>query len=199
MYRYVFVQNLQRRLRELYLLDALWAAPDATLLILYQPSPRRQDRPDHPMGAAKTAAGALLGGWNHPPVWTSLRSFSQTIYNFANPQAPAPADFTYTTWQQAWQQVANLAQTERLALFVDEFTYVLKLTPRPPACCKTCGTMFSSRATYSRPLCDSHLGMMQRLCCPIKRRYTRLRATRQLHLQPIPFGYPGFLPRLPGR
>jgi hypothetical protein len=30
-----------------------------------------------------------------------LRSFSQAVYNFANPQAPAPEDFTYANWQQA--------------------------------------------------------------------------------------------------
>ncbi len=54
---------------------------------------------------------------------------STAVYNFANPQAPAPPDFTYTTWQQAWPQAANLAQTERLALFIDAFTYVLEIDP----------------------------------------------------------------------
>jgi hypothetical protein len=58
-----------------------------------------------------------------------LRSFSQALYNFANPHAPAPPDFSYTTWAQAWQQAGVLAQRERFALFVDEFTYVLTITP----------------------------------------------------------------------
>ena len=58
-----------------------------------------------------------------------LRSFSQAIYNFANPNATAPLHFTYANWNQAWQEVAMLAQGERLALFVDEFTYLLEIDP----------------------------------------------------------------------
>ena len=104
---------------ELQLLDRLWARPEATLLILY--------------GRRRVGKTRLLTYWlrqgdageagREQPIrrvryWVAepssardqLRSFSQAVYNFANPQAPAPEDFTYTNWQQAWQQVAALAQ-----------------------------------------------------------------------------------------
>lgn len=52
-------------------------------------------------------------------VLDQLRLFSQALFNYANPTAPAPLEFTYANWQQAWQQAAMLAQDERLAIFVD--------------------------------------------------------------------------------
>src|SRR5690348_13343995 len=58
-----------------------------------------------------------------------LRAFSQALYNFADPAAPAPVDFTYTDWRQAFQQIAPLARESRLALAIDEFTYVMAVQP----------------------------------------------------------------------
>ena len=123
------------RRTELKLLSDLWASDKAQLLLLY--------------GRRRVGKTRLLTHWhsqNSPSESTTahrtlywvatpssaldqLRSFSQAIYNFANPSAPAPAEFTYATWEQAWQQVANLAHQERLALFVDEFTYLLEVEP----------------------------------------------------------------------
>jgi hypothetical protein len=117
-----------------------------------------------------------------------LRSFSQAIYNFANPQAPAPAEFTYATWQQAWQQVANLALTERLALFVDEFTYVLEIDPSAAGVLQNMWDHVLNQSNLFLTLCGSHLGMMQRHMLSYQAPLYG-RATRQLHLQPIPFGH----------
>lgn len=117
-----------------------------------------------------------------------LRSFSQAVYNFANPHAPAPLDFTYATWQQAWQQVGNLSQTERLALFVDEFTYVLEIDPSVAGVLQNMWDDGLNHSNLSLTLCGSHLGMMhQHMLSYQAPLYGR--ATRQLHLQPIPFGY----------
>ncbi len=72
-------KTFKGRLRELHLLDALWAAPDATLLILY--------------GRRRVGKTRLITQWvqqrqQRALYWVAepsssldqLRSFSQTIY-----------------------------------------------------------------------------------------------------------------------
>jgi AAA+ ATPase superfamily predicted ATPase len=180
-------KQFQGRVRELTLLDTLWAAPDATLLILY--------------GRRRVGKTRLITQWMHQHqgralYWVAepsstldqLRSFSQAVYNFANPQTPAPPDFTYATWQQAWEQVAILAQTERMALFVDEFTYVLEINPGVAGLLQNMWDHVLKQTQLSLTLCGSHLGMMQRHLLSYQAPLYG-RATRQLHLQPIPFGY----------
>lgn len=180
-------KQFQGRVRELTLLDTLWAAPDATLLILY--------------GRRRVGKTRLITQWMHQHqgralYWVAepsstldqLRSFSQAVYNFANPQTPAPLDFTYATWQQAWEQVATLAQTERMALFVDEFTYVLEINPSVAGLLQNMWDHRLKQTQLFLTLCGSHLGMMQRHLLSYQAPLYG-RATRQLHLQPIPFGY----------
>jgi uncharacterized protein len=180
-------KTFKGRLRELRLLDDLWAAPEAALLILY--------------GRRRVGKTRLITQWvqqrqQRALYWVAepssnldqLRSFSQAVYNFANPQAPAPPDFTYTTWQQAWQQVANLAQTERLALFIDEFTYVLEIDPAAAGVLQNMWDHVLKQSNLFLTLCGSHLSMMQRHMLSYQAPLYG-RATRQLHLQPIPFGY----------
>ena len=116
------------RNQELGLLDNLWEAPGAQFLVLY--------------GRRRIGKTALLAHWaertgHRALYWVAtpssalaqLRSFSQAVYNFANPDAPAPDDFTYVTWEQAWRQAANLAKDQRTTIFIDEFTYILEVSP----------------------------------------------------------------------
>jgi AAA+ ATPase superfamily predicted ATPase len=124
-----------------------------------------------------------------------LRSFSQAVYNAANPDALAPDDFTYATWEQAWQQVANLARIERLAVFVDEFTYILEVSPEIAGVLQNLWDQVLSKTYLLLCISGSHLGMMKRgflnYQAPL---YGR--ATAQIHLQPIPFGLTGsFFPK----
>ena len=125
-----------------------------------------------------------------------LRSFSQAIYNFADPNATAPLDFTYANWKQAWQQVAMLAQGERLALFVDEFTYLLEIDPSIAGQLQNLWDHTLSRTNLMLVICGSHLGMMLRHTLSYQApRYGR--AAAQLRLQPLPFGmtaryFPGY-------
>lgn len=180
-------KEFKGRTRELNALNALWAASDATLLILY--------------GRRRVGKTRLITQWiqqrqQRALYWVAepastldqLRSFSQALYNFANPQAPAPMEFTYATWQQAWQQVASLAQTERLALFVDEFTYVLEIDPSAAGVLQNMWDHVLKQSNLFLTICGSHLGMMQRHMLSYQAPLYG-RATRQLHLQPIPFGY----------
>lgn len=190
---------------ELQLLDRLWARPEATLLILY--------------GRRRVGKTRLLTHWLHQGsvgeadkdrlarrvlYWVAepssardqLRSFSQAVYNFANPQAPAPEDFSYASWQQAWEQVAALAQNERLALLIDEFTYLLEIDSSIAGQLQNLWDHTLSRTNLFLVICGSHLGMMQRHTLSYQAPLYG-RAAAQLRLQPLPFGmtaryFPGF-------
>jgi AAA+ ATPase superfamily predicted ATPase len=180
-------KEFKGRARELNALDTLWAASDATLLVLYG---RRR------VGKTRLITQWILQRQQRALYWVAepasaldqLRSFSQALYNFANPQAPAPPEFTYATWQQVWQQVANLARTERLALFIDEFTYVLEIDPGAAGVLQNAWDHVLRQSNLFLTICGSHLGMMQRHLLAYQAPLYG-RATRQLHLQPIPFGY----------
>jgi uncharacterized protein len=181
---------------ELQLLDRLWTRPGATLLILY--------------GRRRVGKTRLLTYWlrqgnagqtqqeqvpRRVLYWVAepssardqLRSFSQAVYNFANPQAPAPEDFTYANWQQAWQQVAALAQNERLGLLLDEFTYLLEIDPSIAGQLQNVWDQTLSRANLFLVICGSHLGMMLRHTLSYQAPLYG-RATAQLRLPPLPFG-----------
>jgi AAA+ ATPase superfamily predicted ATPase len=127
-----------------------------------------------------------------------LRSFSQAIYNFANPNAPAPLEFSYITWEQAWQQVALLAQHERFALLIDEFTYVLAITPSIAGVLQNAWDHLLKQTNIFLVISGSHLGMMRRHLLSYQAPLYG-RATNQLYLQPLSFGYtkdffPAYLP-----
>jgi hypothetical protein len=51
------------------------------------------------------------------------------IFIFENPGSLAPDNFTYASWEQAFREIARLAKDQRLALFIDEFMYLLEVDP----------------------------------------------------------------------
>jgi uncharacterized protein len=182
------------RAQELNLFDRLWEASGAQFLVLY--------------GRRRVGKTALLSQWidhtGHRALYwvatpssrlSQLRSFSQAVYNAANPDAPAPDDFAYTTWEQAWRQVANLARAERLAVFIDEFTYILEIAPGITGILQNLWDQVLSKTNLFLCISGSHLGMMKRgflsYQAPL---YGRV--TAQIHLQAIPFGQSGmFFPK----
>ncbi|MFN8464402.1 MAG: ATP-binding protein [Caldilineaceae bacterium] len=181
---------------ELLLLDRLWARPGATLLILY--GRRRVGKTrlltywarqgaSGEMRQEQTARRVLYWVAEPSSARDQLRSFSQAVYNFANPQVPAPEDFTYANWQQAWQQVAVLAQSERLGLVLDEFTYLLEIDPSIAGQLQNLWDQTLSQANLFLVLCGSHLGMMLRHTLSYQAPLYG-RATAQLRLPPLPFG-----------
>jgi len=174
------------RTTELNLLDELWARERATLLILYG---RRRVGKTRLLTYWLQQSGRRALYWVAEPssALDQLRSFSQAIYNFANPQLPAPADFAFASWEQAWQQVAILAQQERLALFVDEFTYLLEIDPSIAGKLQNLWDHLLSQTNLVLVLCGSHLGMMQRHLLSYQAPLFG-RAMAQLRLQPLPFG-----------
>jgi AAA+ ATPase superfamily predicted ATPase len=170
---------------ELELLDKLWNSPKATLLILY--------------GRRRVGKTRLLTHWlqKYPGralYWVAepataleqLRSFSQALYNFATPDAPAPHDFTYGNWEQALRQVALLAQEQRLALFIDEVTYLIDVNTSIMGTFQKAWDQWLSNSNLFLALSGSQMGMMQG---EILSHQAPLygRATAQVKLMPLPF------------
>lgn len=114
---------------ELEVLDDLWEAPNSSLLILY--GRRRVGKTTlltHWLKARSQGRGLY---WVAEPSsqLSQLRSFSQALFNFTSPRMVAPSDFSYSNWEQAFQQVALIAETEKIAIFIDELGYLLDANP----------------------------------------------------------------------
>ncbi len=181
------------REREMEELDKLWASPKEEFLILY--------------GRRRVGKTALLAEWirrtgNRALYWVAsptsataqLRSFSQAIYNFENPGLPAPDGFTYVNWEQAFRQIARLTKDERMALFIDEFTYLLEVDPAIAGLLQNIWDHVLKSANIFLCLSGSHLGMMKREFFSYQAPLYG-RASAQIHLQPFYFGSTrGFFP-----
>ncbi len=178
--------DFRGRIAELKLLDELWDSTHATLLILY--------------GRRRVGKTRLLTHWlNRYPerslYWVAepssalhqLRSFSQAIYNFSHPNSPAPREFSYANWEQAFSEVAEIAKDEKLALFIDEVTYLIEVDA------SIVGTLQKSwdhRLKHSQVklvLSGSQRGLMEREILSYEAPLYG-RATAQLDLPSFPFG-----------
>ncbi|MGB4871038.1 MAG: ATP-binding protein, partial [Candidatus Promineifilaceae bacterium] len=172
------------RAEELKLLDSLWEAPEATLLILY--------------GRRRVGKTRLLIHWlNEQPdrgiYWVAepssalhqLRSFSQVIYNYSHPGMPAPQDFTYASWDQAFAEVARLAETERLALFIDEVTYLIDVDPSFVGRLQNIWDHVLKPTHIKLALAGSQRGVIEKMFAPQEPLYGR--ATALIDLPPLPF------------
>ena len=175
---------------ELELLDNLWEANAATMLILYG---RRRIGKTRLLTRWMQERGHRVLYWVAEPssAYDQLRSFSQALYNFAHPQTPAPDSFTYASWAQAWQEVADLSRDGRLALFIDEFTYLLEADASVTGKLQNAWDHVLRDADVFLALSGSHMGMMQRQILAYQAPLYG-RATAQLHLQPLPFGMTSF-------
>ena len=115
------------RQHELGLLNDLYRRSGGQLFVLY--------------GRRRVGKTALLSHWleSHPYrslYWTAdrvsgtalLRSFSLAVQNFLDPLQEVPPDFTYASWELAFNQIARLAK-ERVVVVMDEFTYLIEADP----------------------------------------------------------------------
>jgi AAA+ ATPase superfamily predicted ATPase len=173
------------RERELKLLQQLWQSQKAELLILY--------------GRRRVGKTRLLTRWleiDRPralfwvgeptSAYDQLRSFSQALYNFANPGLPAPDNFTYASWAQAFQQVARLGQGERLAVIIDKFTYLLAAESGIAGLLQNTWDHVFREVNLLLVISGSHIGMMERNLLSYQAPLYG-RATALLHLLPMPF------------
>lgn len=173
------------RQRELALLDRLWASQKAEFLILYG---RRRVGKTRLLTHWLESSEARALYWVAEPTssYDQLRAFSQALYNFANPQSPAPESFTYADWRQALQEVNRLAQDRRLALFLDEFTYLLTAEPGLAGVVQNQWDHLLQNSNLLLVLSGSHIGMMERHLLAYQAPLYG-RATARLQLNPLPY------------
>lgn len=172
--------------RELLLLDRIWKSNKAALIILY--------------GRRRVGKTRLLTHWmkRHQAdgfYWMAeatsaldqLRSFSQALANFADPDTIAPLDFTYANWEQALRQVALLSREKRIALFIDEVTYLMAVNPSFIAILQKAWDQWLSDSNVMLALSGSQMSLMQKQLLAYEAPLYG-RATAQIDLPPLPFG-----------
>jgi uncharacterized protein len=177
--------NFVGRAAELRLLDRLWDSPKATLLILY--GRRRVGKTRLLTHWLKKQAGLGLY-WVAEPTSSlgQLRSFSQALATFVDPEEPPPSDFSYATWEHALRQVALLAKERRLTLFIDEVTYLFDANPDFAGILQKAWDQWLSNSNLILALSGSQMGLMQKQILSYQAPLYG-RATAQLKLQPLSF------------
>jgi len=179
---------------ELQVFDDLWATQRAELVILYG---RRRVGKTRMLTHWLKARQPRAIFWVAEPTSSQdqLRSFSQTVYNFENPASPALEAFSYASWRQAFEQLARLAQGQRLAVFIDEFTYLLEIEPGLAGMLQNLWDHLLGQSNLLLCLTGSHLGMMVRHVLSYQAPLYG-RAGAVLKLEPLPFSATArFFPR----
>jgi uncharacterized protein len=175
------------RIRELQMLDKLYARSEGGhLFVLY--------------GRRRVGKTELLNHWiGQTPkpniVWTAdrtsavsqLRAFSQKVIAFAQPDQPASAQFSYDTWELALAELARLAQTQRIVVVMDEFTYAIESTPSLPSILQRMWDHQLKKTRIMLVLTGSHAGMIEREILSYRSPLYN-RATDSLRLNSLPFG-----------
>lgn len=174
------------RKAELETLSRLWDESKAHFLVLYG---RRRVGKTRLLTQWIKQSGAAVIYWmaDSESADVQLRQFSQAVFQFAHPNAPLPELFSYDSWEQAWQQIVDIARRQRIGVFIDEFTYVMESDPHIASKFQRIWDHQLESANLFLCLSGSHIGMMQR---GVLARNAPLygRSSARLHLQPLPFG-----------
>lgn len=177
------------RFRELGEFNRLYQSQKAEFLILY--------------GRRRIGKTRLITHWmeiEKPRVffWIAeptsstdqLRSFSQAVFRFESPQAQPPQDMSYGDWRTAFEALSRLAEKDRLAVIIDEFTYLLEAEPAVSAYLQHAWDHTLSKSNLFLTISGSHLGMMYRQVLSYQAPLYG-RSTANILLQPLPFGVTG--------
>lgn len=174
------------RTSELGLINRLWDSPESELMILY--------------GRRRVGKTRLLTHWinqeNHLGMYwmaeptsavDQLRSFSQAIANFMEPDDPAPLDFSYANWEQAFRQIALMARGRRTAIFIDEITYLMDTSASIIGTLQKVWDHRLSQSNVLLALSGSQMGAMKKQLISYQAPLYG-RATAQISLSPLPYG-----------
>ncbi len=171
---------------ELALLDNLYQRAGAQFLILYG---RRR--------IGKTALVTQWGGGVQTPYlyWMAsqtsatnqLRNFSQTLFQFLNPETAVTPTFSYPSWDAAFAEVARLAAAQRVVVVLDEFTYVMQADSEVPSLMQKAWDHHLKESQVFLILMGSLAGIIQRTALDYQSPLYG-RATARLKLQPLSFG-----------
>ncbi len=177
---------MNNRRRELAILDRLWHSNHAEFLILFG---RRQVGKTAliTQWVEQTGNRSLYWSANNGTAFGQLPSFSQTVYNLGHPNCPAPASFAYLTWEQAWEEIIRLAEKDRLALFIDDFTNLLDTTPSIAGKLQNFWDHHFKNSNVFLCILGSHPGIMERKVFSYRAPLYG-RASAILHLRPLTFG-----------
>ncbi|MFN8489601.1 MAG: ATP-binding protein [Caldilineaceae bacterium] len=150
------------RERELEELNLLLAEPQAHLLAV---SGRRRLGKTTLLVEWARRSGQPFIYWvaSRAPAALLLRQFSQLIWQQAYPNDVMPADFAFTTWSEAFDQVAKLASSQRLIVILDEFPYAVESEPALPSLLQNAWDHQLKQTKVLVVLCGSHVGMMDEL------------------------------------
>jgi len=173
---------------ELSLIDRLWDSQDAELIVLY--------------GRRRVGKTRLLTHWMHQHqrqrpglYWMAeptsavdqLRSFSQALANYTDPDEEAPLDFTYANWEQALRQVTLLSKVKRMALFIDEITYLIDINPDIVGTLQKTWDHRLKNSNILLALSGSQMGVLEKNLLNYRAPLYG-RATSTVKLRPLPFG-----------
>ncbi|MEM7117865.1 MAG: ATP-binding protein [Chloroflexota bacterium] len=185
------------RSSELNLIDRLWDSPNAEFMILY--------------GRRRIGKTRLLTHWinqhgTEGMYWMAeptsavdqLRSFSQAIANFMEPDDPAPLDFSYANWEQAFRQIAMLARGRRTAVFIDEITYLMDTNASIIGTLQKVWDHRLKQSDVLLALSGSQMGAMKKQLLSYQAPLYG-RSTAQVSLSPLPYGaskdyFPNYTP-----
>jgi AAA+ ATPase superfamily predicted ATPase len=118
------------------------------------------------------------------------RQISQFLYG--SPEAIAP----FGSWDAAFAMVARPAETERLVLALDEFTYLIGANPAFPSILQRVWDTRLAQTQLQLILCGSYVGMIEQQVLAYRAPLYG-RRTGQWHLQPLGFeDARQFFPRL---
>lgn len=179
------IKDFVGRKNELDVLNRLWQQENATMLIL--------------SGRRRIGKTSLLVHWlqQNPDVglyWMAeptsatdqLRSFSQTLMRFVDPETEMPPDFQYATWEQALGQLATFAKYNRMAIFIDEITYIIDANPDFTGMFQKLWDHRLKSSNLLVALSGSQMGMIEKhLLSYDAPLYGR--ADQQMSLPPLPF------------
>ncbi len=185
MFRTAFVG----RSRELETLDRLWASSRASLLILY--------------GRRRVGKTRLLAQWLETHAddgfyWVAepasplsqLRSFSQALMAFMDPEVEIPPDFTFASWELALRQLSTFAQNRRVALFIDEITYLIDADSQFVGLLQKVWDRWLSDSNIMLAMAGSQMGMMRKHLLDYDAPLYG-RATATMELPALPYGTMG--------
>lgn len=174
------------RTEELETMDEIWASDKSALVILY--------------GRRRVGKTRLLSYWlqnngggqglywmaEATAAYDQLSSFAQALTAYETPDIEIPHDLSFPNWQYALQRAAALAEKKKMALFIDEVTYLMDVNPDFVPILQKAWDHYLSQSNVLLALCGSQMGMIQKHLLAYDAPLFG-RATVQMKLQPLRF------------
>ena len=149
------------RKSELELFDHVWQSERSALIILY--------------GRRRVGKTRLLTHWlkNQDEgagfYWMAeatshhdqIRSFAQTFTAFEDPELNIHRDLTFPSWEHAFRQIAKFARHQRVAVFIDEVTYIMDIMPQFISTLQKAWDQWLKQSKVMLVLSGSDLGMIE--------------------------------------